>query len=1190
MYLKSLTLKGFKSFADKSTLNLEPGIIAVVGPNGSGKSNISDAVLWVLGERNAKNLRGHAMEDVIFSGSTARKATGYAEVELVLDNTDGTLPVDYTDVVITRRMYRSGESEYLINGALSRRMDIIDILHDSGLGTGTHSIISQGSLDSVLQSKPEDRRALVEEAAGVLKHKQRMSKSERKLEKMAHHVERVRDVVGEVERQLGPLERKAKRAKTYFELIGQRNRANLLIAIDDLRLLQGKWDALLESESQKAQSVDEKKSKIDGFEAEVEALQEKIRVENIDAGDLSKKQRSAASAVERMDSLILMIRDRRRSALSRAEELQVQIEQSKVQKASRYTELGAMRSELATLVSDKERLDGTVREYSQLHSGKSEVLKLTEARLLEIRNLRTESERKAKELRNKQIQQQEALTNGLAHIKVIESHAVEMELQVACAASDAKEAQAAFDTAKEALDKISGQEGKARQLVASYTNTWQETREALKETEVAEQSLKAQIEALEEIEANRRTASNEAMAWVSAAAQENGREYTAVSHAIKADAEYDTVLEAVLGAVSDSLLVDGSKEAIELACGIHSNGLDGEVVLATGAALEAGIADGRRYGSLEKNGRFALVERVSVADGVKDAIEPLIAGVIVCPSTEDAIEAHSQDEVGYTFATLEGDVVYPNGVVVIGAASSDTDGTNAISQARRLDELKSSLEDAHARTAAALEAAQTAEGSLREAQQESLKLSEQLAQIKGNVSSLERQADAAAEKLNSLTRELDDLQKQKMESQKIIDETQPAMGNIEAELEALASSLQELEDEFELKSSEVDPIRAETEELSAMLSESKLEQAKLAERIAYTERVVERHSSDMSQLEAGIAESQELLRRKSLMAARLEPLISLFDTVAATARSRARAIDEQSEMARSSSAGLHAKVSEMRQQLRDMHIAYDGESAQLSEIRVEKARLEMQVQAAVSAIVDDCKTPLDIALEEPKLENRPEVEEEAFRLNRRIANLGTINPDAAEEYDALKQRYDFLASQLGDLEGATRTLRQINRMIESRIKDDFAHTFETVNRNFQEIFTSLFPGGRANLELVSPDDIENSGVEVNAQPAGKRISKMTLMSGGEKSLTALALLFALYKTRSTPFYILDEVEAALDDTNLRRLIAFINSMRDDTQLIMITHQRRTMETADILFGVSMQADGVTKVISQKLEHALKHAE
>ena len=314
MYLKSLVLKGFKSFADRSALALEPGITAVVGPNGSGKSNISDAVLWVLGERNAKNLRGQAMEDVIFAGSSARKPVGIAEVDLVLDNSDGTLPVDFAEVAITRRMYRSGESEYLINGVVARRMDVLDILHDTGLGTGTHSIISQGSLDSILQSKPEDRRALIEEAAGVLKHKQRKAKSERKLEHMDQHLARVKDVAAEVERQLGPLERKAKRARAYQGLSAELSELTLALAVDDLRVLQRAWDEAVGRERALDEELAQKKAAIAEAEARAEELQERIRRESADAGELAKTHRRASSAVERFDGATLLLHEKRRAA------------------------------------------------------------------------------------------------------------------------------------------------------------------------------------------------------------------------------------------------------------------------------------------------------------------------------------------------------------------------------------------------------------------------------------------------------------------------------------------------------------------------------------------------------------------------------------------------------------------------------------------------------------------------------------------------------------------------------------------------------------------------------------------------------------------------------------------------------------------------------------------------------------
>lgn len=366
--------------------------------------------------------------------------------------------------------------------------------------------------------------------------------------------------------------------------------------------------------------------------------------------------------------------------------------------------------------------------------------------------------------------------------------------------------------------------------------------------------------------------------------------------------------------------------------------------------------------------------------------------------------------------------------------------------------------------------------------------------------------------------------------------------------------------------------------------------ATLVERTAYAERVRDARARDLESLAAQSSEATAQLRVKTVSAARIEPVLALFEELARSAQRWTQSLEEQATAAQNSSTGLHASVTEARARAHEAYTLFDGTSERLSEARVQKEHLELQVEAAVNHIAHDCGTPLETALAMPPLENRPEVEAELFRLNRRIANLGTINPDAAEEYDELKVRYDYLAGQLDDLDQARKSLAKINRVIDARMKDDFIRTYEAVDKNFQEIFATLFPGGKANLSLVDPDDLKNTGVEVNAQPKGKRIAKMMLLSGGEKSLTALALLFAVYRIRSTPFYILDEVEAALDDTNLRRLAAYIDSLRGQTQLIMITHQRRTMEMADTLFGVSMQGDGVTKVISQKLDQALKHAE
>ncbi|WP_276927027.1 chromosome segregation SMC family protein, partial [Parvibacter caecicola] len=514
MYLKSLVLKGFKSFADRSALTLEPGITAIVGPNGSGKSNISDAVLWVLGERNAKNLRGQAMEDVIFAGSSARKGAALAEVDLVLDNSCGTLPVDYSEVVITRRMHRSGESEYLINGTVARRLDVLDILHDSGLGSGTHSIISQGNLDSVLASKPEDRRALVEEAAGVLKHKQRKAKSERKLANMDQHLARVRDVVSEVERQLGPLERKAKRARTFGELSGQLAEAKLALSVDDLRRLQEKWEAQEKLEETCASQVEEARAAARAAEEAMEKLQATIAQENLSTGSLSAQFRAVSLAFERLESAGRSAAERQRAAQQRVEEIELLISQHAGQRQALEADLAAARETLSAGQRDVAQANETVatleKERKAISAQRQEKEELQRKAASSMR----EAETNLASVRRKLSQTREALSAGVAHIKVVEGRRADRELACVSATADAQAlSQEATSLEKERIQMAADEQRTREELGLAL-----QRRDACrKETENLREALldcDAKIRALEEIERATQLAAGEAAGWV----------------------------------------------------------------------------------------------------------------------------------------------------------------------------------------------------------------------------------------------------------------------------------------------------------------------------------------------------------------------------------------------------------------------------------------------------------------------------------------------------------------------------------------------------------------------------------------------------------------------------------------------------------------------------------------------------
>ena len=1142
MYLKSLSLKGFKSFADRSVLSLEPGVTAIVGPNGSGKSNISDSVLWVLGERNAKNLRGQVMEDVIFAGSSARKSVGVAEVDLVLDNSDGSLPVDYTEVSVTRRMYRSGESEYLINGSAARRMDVLDILHDSGLGTGTYSIISQGNLDSILQSKPEDRRALIEEAAGVLKHKQRKLKSERRIEQMEQHLERVQDIVNEVSRQLGPLERKAKKAATYQDLSAQLTQLSLSLAVDDVRILQGKWNDICAQIASLEELLEQRRAGIGQAEAESERIQGLIRNGSESLTELARQHRAVSEQVERLDSQVILFQEKLRSARVRSSELE------------------------ALMESNDQRV-----------------------KMLSVENQGREAEKEEQTIRNNYTRTKEKLDMAQSRASLFDERMDGL--------------QEAFDQATQAYNASLEQGSALDEQLAAATREQDEARLAFNQAKESEKQAKsahdaaireerqlaAQMIALEQLERESLAQASAARAWLEGDQQKQRLDVSPLLHEIKVEPGFDLLVERLLDADVSALLVKDGASAANVAREMGGKGLSGLVTLLL-------RNDSARFGAsavdpllLQVNNRELLINHVTSAPAAQEATHALLGNAVVCKDLADALELHGAAKAPLCAATLQGDIVFPDGRVVLGkTAENETEG--ALARSRRLEALRESHRKSSLELNECAQAAQTAADAVKKLQDALLEKGQQLAQVCGMVSSVKNEQTLAKKRLDQAKNELESAQRQRKDVQRTIDQATPQVQEFQELLQAASEKVAQEKLLVTQSQDAVAPARTKEAQLAHDLADAKLKEAMLSEREVYLRRVLQTRAEELEKLAESDKKACASLAVQKRIVRRAVPLIATLNVLGESARARARALEDASEEKQHAAAGTRQQADEAVTALREARAAYEQVNEELGQVRIEKGRLEIQVESSVSLIAKEYDLPLEQALELPSLEDRGQIEQEVFALKRRITNMGNINPDAAAEYDELKVRYDYLSSQLADLRSARTALRKINDVIDERMKDDFARTFAVANENFKEIFADLFPGGTAELLLVDPQDMEHTGVEVVAQPRGKKISKMSLMSGGEKSLVALALLFAVYRIRNTPFYILDEVEAALDDTNLRRLIAYLNKLRESTQLIMITHQRRTMEMADVLFGVSMQADGVTKVISQRLEHALQYAE
>lgn len=1187
MYLKSLELKGFKSFADKSVLPFEPGMNAVVGPNGSGKSNISDAVLWVLGERNAKHLRGQAMEDVIFGGSSARKAVSMAEVELVLDNSDGTLPVDYSEVSIMRRLYRSGESEYLINGVLSRRMDVLDILHDSGLGTGTHSIISQGSLDSVLQSSPEERRNLIEEAAGVLKHKQRKAKSERKLETMDTHLTRAQDVLHEIERTLKPLERKAKKAQAYKEATSELAELTLLLAVDDLRNLKREWEALAATETNLNSVLGNRKEAVDALEKEVEKLQDSARIQTTQAQELTRVHRNVTHAQERFDGAVLALRERKRSAHEFEASQALTIERNKVS-------LEAAKREYENAVSSakalRDQFESAQKKVTDLEKRCSEASQARQGLENEMRTLeqkRTADQKSADALQRDLEKTKEELATGRAHAKLVETQGKALEEQLHKAEQDAAAAAETLAGAEKALAELVAAESQARAEVVSATKKRDEVKEHLHELEQNLFQISGEISALEKLE-EVYLSQNPAQQWIKERYVEEGQEVPLLSHYVSAPEELEALIEAFTAQELSAFLVGDDARAQTFLEQLAQDALPG---LATFLAKPQACVLEREvqaFGVALPVGCTPLLDVLTWTEDVDEIMQALFGDVVLCDSEEHAERARHELDVPLRYLVASGTVFFPQGKIVRGIVPQEPE-EGVLARRRQLQTAQDNATRVQGDISAAQKELSEADEALRKASEVSLRLVQDLATLRGSTESTRAEASSATERLSATRKECTDLENQRKVAQEAVEKALPCVAELEEKLgmtrEAIAKHTARI-DEIQR---DLIPLRKESGQIRDGLNEAKLTAAKLQERKNYNDRMEETRLHDIERIQKANEEALHEVLVKRVAKMRIDPIMNCLEVLAQSARNRARLLEEQALAAEGSSSDIYNKIDEARQKVKEARDAFDETTAALSDVKVAQGRLEVQVNAKTTAIVEECHTSLEEALLLPALEDRPGAEEQAASLGRKLKAMGTISPDAVEDYEAVKKRYDYLASQMKDLQTARASLARIVRAIDARMREDFERTFVEVDQNFRTVFGELFPGGYAELILVDPEDVEHSGIEVRAQPRGKRISKMTLMSGGEKSLTALALLFAVYRTRTTPFYLLDEVEAALDDSNLRRLIAYLEKLRETTQLIMITHQRRTMETSDVLFGVSMQ-DGITKVVSQRLEHALRYAE
>ncbi|MCX5035088.1 MULTISPECIES: chromosome segregation protein SMC [Streptomyces] len=1187
MHLKALTLRGFKSFASATTLRFEPGITCVVGPNGSGKSNVVDALSWVMGEQGAKSLRGGKMEDVIFAGTTGRPPLGRAEVSLTIDNSDGALPIEYAEVTITRIMFRNGGSEYQINGDTCRLLDIQELLSDSGIGREMHVIVGQGQLDSVLHADPMGRRAFIEEAAGVLKHRKRKEKALRKLDAMQANLARVQDLTDELRRQLKPLGRQAAVARRAAVIQADLRDARLRLLADDLVRMR---------EALQAEIADEA------------ALKERKEAAERELGKALRREADLEDEVRRLTP-----------RLQRAQQTWYELSQL-AERVRGTISLADARVKSATSAPPEERRG---RDPEEL-------------------------EREAARVREQEAELEAALEAAEHALEDTVAHRADLERELALEERRLKDAARAIADRREGLARLNGQVGAARSRAASAQAEIErlaEARDASRERAAAAQeeyeTLQAEVDGLDADDqelAERHDAAKRQLTEAEAALGAAREAATAAERERAATrARHDALALGLRRKDGTGALLAAKDRLTGLlgpAAGLLTVTPGHEAALATafGAAADAlavtspaAAADAIRLLRKQDAGRAALllagapddVPHETRGDGppyaadlvqgpadLMPAVRRLLRGTVVVATLEDA-EDLVYARPGLTAVTAEGDLL----------AAHFAQGGSA--GAPSLLEVQASVDQAAAELAELGTRCEELAGEQEAAvgrRGECVALVEELGERRRTA---DREKSSVAQQLGRLAGQARGAAGEAERSAAAAERAQEALDKALMEVEELAERLAVAEESAFGERGEEEPDTAARDRLAADGANARQTEMEARLQVRTHEERVKGLAGRADSLDRAARAEREARARAEQRRARLRHEAAVAEAVAAGARqllahvevSLTRA-DEERTLAEAAKARREQELTAARTAGRDLKAELDKltdsvhrgevlgaekrlrieqlETKALEELGVEPAGLAAEYgphqEVPPSPPADGEELPADP--EHPRNRPRPFVRAEQERrlkaAERAYQQLGKVNPLALEEFAALEERHQFLSEQLEDLKKTRADLLQVVKEVDERVEQVFTEAFRDTAREFEGVFSRLFPGGEGRLILTDPDNMLTTGVDVEARPPGKKVKRLSLLSGGERSLTAVAMLVSIFKARPSPFYVMDEVEAALDDTNLQRLIRIMQELQEASQLIVITHQKRTMEVADALYGVSMQGDGVSKVISQRL--------
>lgn len=1180
MFLKRLELVGFKSFAERLSIDFVPGVTAVVGPNGSGKSNISDAIRWVLGEQSAKNLRGGKMEDVIFSGSDSRSRLNMAEISLVLDNEDQHLAIDYSEVAITRRVYRSGESEYLINKQSCRLKDIVDLFMDSGLGKEAFSIIGQGRVEEILSSKSEDRRMIFEEAAGVLKYKHRKLKSEKKLDDTQDNLNRIKDILYELEAQVEPLKEQASIATEYLEKKDELKKVEVGVLVEEIEQLHQDWtdgktkfDQLQDRETKLQSEVLSQEAKIQRARADMQAMDESIE-------DLQNILLSTSEDLEKQEGQKEVWKERRKNFSQNKDQFRNELAQLKKKKQELSFILNEQTEELK---QTKQKVSATKQVRKELERQLEKVAEGSEERIERLKADYIEwlNEKAAK--KNEQnflIDQVSKNEQKRSRLEKDNQDLVERRQAIAQSCEKAKKS---WDQAKQEIDFLYKDYQNIKSEEEQKEIEYEKKEKLLYEAIRHLQQLKSRKEVLEEMQQDYSGFFQGVKEILKERDQRFPGIHGAVAEVIEVQPEVQTPIEIALGAAQQHVIVQDEPTGRKAIQFLKERRL-GRATFLPIDVIKPRLIPGHDVGRAESlDGFIGIASELIKYDNLyTSVIRHILGNVVVARDMKAAQQIARALNYRFRIVTLEGDVVNPGGAMTGGSIKQKQ--SQILGRQQELDRIIVKLNHLDRQTnelqhqvTRLKEERSILQESIRQLTKDGEKLRTVEQEEKSALKEIQLSEENINERLKVYDLEYDEYKQDLEDKRKRID-------ILNSDIKKSELKVKEINEDIDQLSKKKQEDRSVRQEISDELTEVKIRHAKEAEQLSHAQQTYNRLAEDMHTISENIVrKDEEFSQLEQNLSDHAMDASVIEEQIETRRKEKERAISLISKR-RAERLNIQQGHDDREQELKEEKRQLKFVSQTLHEKEVTINRLDVELDSRLNKLQEEYEVSFEGAKASYKLElDLDDAKNQVKLIKMALEELGTVNVGAIEEFARVKERFDSLNEQKDDLEQAKFTLHQVIAEMDEEMTRKFKETFDDIQGHFHQVFRELFGGGSASLELTDPDDLLYSGVDIVAQPPGKNLQNLTLLSGGERALTAIALLFSILKVRPVPFCVLDEVEAALDEANVARFAQYLKDFSKETQFIVVTHRKGTMEEADVLYGVTMQESGVSNLVSVRLE-------